>query len=389
MKNVYILAILIFLSSSCFAQRSTFNKGGIIVKNYYQEIPYESAGGYLFVFPEIQGIKQKFLVDTGAPAQISAELSKTLGLKTISTAGVTDASGNKSELEIVILPEIKLGGLSFNTFPALVSSSELYACMQLDGVIGSNILRNTIIQIDPIKHLIIFTDDDSKLNLTKEHVTAISFGEPQSYPYINTGFGGKAVQTVGLDTGSPYFIVMAESHAQKFLKNSTLEKIASGYGSNSRSLSGSQKPDSLYRVQIPALHIAGTEFTNIITETNKSSKTRIGTKLMLQGVTTLDFIHKRFYFDFKDTGEKPDSSLWPVKFNVSNQKLIIGGVWDNMKSQINLGDEVISIDDQPTDTITFCEWFNKKSAEVMSKKNMTIKVKDTAGAIKTIRLDRG
>ncbi|MHA4809069.1 retropepsin-like aspartic protease [Flavitalea flava] len=384
----YIFCLLwIFLSATlCGAQRITFNKGNTVSKNYYAEIPYEFMNGYLYVTAEINGVKRRFLFDTGAPVQITSELFKELQPDVVNTIEVNDVSGNKEHLDMVTLKEIKLQGLSFTGIPALVANSEIYACMHIEGIIGSNLLRNSIVRIEPGRHVIILTDDETKLPLNKKNAVPLVIGEPQSYPYFMMGITPKKSQLIGFDSGSPYFLVMAESHAKPFVKDNTFEKVSSGYGTSSRGLLGLQKKDSLYRLKLPSITIAGSVFTNLITETNKSNKTRLGTKILDHGIVTIDFINHFFYFEptteNNDLGEK----LWPLKPIVSDNKLIIGVVWEKLKGQVNAEDQILAMDDVTSENMDLCEWLNTRLEQMMNKQTTILTIKDKNGSIRKVEI---
>jgi predicted aspartyl protease len=367
----YTLVCILFLLSTavCTAQRVTFNKGGVDHKNYYEEIPYEFVNGYMFVTPEIKGIKRKFLFDTGAPVQITPELFNELKPEIINHTEITDATGGKTSLNIVSITAIKLNNLSFNGIPALVSGSNLYKCWYIDGVIGSNLLRGSIVQIIPAKHIIILTDDETKLTINKQMQAPLVTGEPQTYPFFIMGLTGKKTQVVGFDTGSPNFLRMTETHARRFKKDDAFEKISAGYGINHMSLLGPQTPDSLYRLKISSLSIAGSIFTNVITETNKANNTRIGTKLLDYGIVTIDFIHHFFYFE--PAGNNTDL----------NEK-----VWEKCKDQVKSGDQIMAIDDEPCETMDLCDWLNGRSNRMMDKQTATLTIKDEKGNIKKISI---
>jgi len=364
----------------------TFNKGGTNAKNYYEEISYQFINGYLFVTPEINGLKRKFLFDTGAPTQITPKLFNELKSAVINRTKITDISGNKDYLDIVDLKEIKLNNLAFMGVPALVSNSDIYTCMHIDGVIGSNLLRNSIVRIEPTKQVIILTDDATKLPLDKKKATSLVTGEPQSYPYLMMEVTGKQPQMIGFDSGSPYFLVMAETHAKRFIKDNTFETLSTGFGSSSRGLLGLQKEDSLYRLRLPSISIAKAVFTNVITETNKSNKTRVGAKLLNYGVVTMDFIHHLFYFEPINENNDLSEKLWPLKPVAVNNKLLVGVVWGEFKNEANPGDQIIAIDDEPCETMDLCEWLDGKSAVMMNKPTVVFSIKDAKGNIKKINL---
>lgn len=372
----------------CAAQRVTFNKGGTESKGYYEEIPYELVNGIMFLTPEINGIKRKFIFDTGAPLQITSELFNELKPEIINHTEITDATGKKASLNIVAIATLKLNDLSFTGVPALVSSSSLYTCWHIDGVIGSNLLRKSIVQIVPTRHIIILTDDETKLSINKKMQTPLVTGEPQSFPYFNMQVGGKKNQIVGFDTGSPYFLRMTMPDAKRLKNEDAFEKISTGYGINHMSLLGVPTPDSLQRLKISSLIIAGSTFTNAVTETSNSRNTRIGTKLLDYGIVTIDFIHHFFYFEPTALTIDLSEKFWSLKTIVANDKLVVGVVWEKLKDQAKSGDQIMAIDDESCQTIGLCDWLNGKVDKMLSKQTATLTIKDERGNIKKISITK-
>jgi hypothetical protein len=117
----------------------------------------------------------------------------------------------------------------------------------------------------------------------------------------------------------------------------------------------------LYHLRLPSISIAGSIFTNVITETNKSNKTRLCTKILNHGIVTIDFIHHLFYFEPTTESNDPGEKLWPLKPIVIDNKLIVGVVWEKMKGQVNSGDQIIAVDDEPRETMNWCDWLYGKS----------------------------
>jgi hypothetical protein len=388
MKIIVSCISALLITTFCFAQRVTFNKGGINTKNYYQEIPYEFTNGKIYLTPEVNGVKHRFLFDTGAPTQITTELFKELKPEVINTTDITDAAGNKTSLDIVSLKEFKLQALVFNDIPALVASSDLYKCLHIDGVIGSNILRNSIVQIIPGNHVIIITDDELKLKPTPKNQTPLITGEPQSYPFFMVQLSGKKVLKVGFDTGTYNFFRLSDKDAVKLEGSNVFEKLSSGYGASHRSLLGLQAPDSLFRLKMLPFTINSCVFDNVITETGKSNNSRIGIKLLDYGTVTLDFINHRFYFDPFRLGNDLRETLWPIKPVIDQNKLVVGVVWEKLKGQLNAGDQILAIDGTSCEMIDLCKWVNGTSEEVMKGTTATLKVRDNQGRVKEIKVSK-
>ncbi|NIG55035.1 retropepsin-like aspartic protease [Chitinophaga sp. Cy-1792] len=388
MRYTFSFIFLLVSATASFAQRVTFNKGGTSSKNYYEEISYEYTNGVMFVTPEINGIKRKFLFDTGAPLQITDELYNELKPEIINHTEITDATGNKDRLNIVAIANLKLNNLSFTGVPALVTGSSMYKCWQVDGVIGSNLLRNCIVQIIPAKHLIILTDDETKLSLNKKMQTTLETGEPQSYPFFMVQLTEKETLKIGFDTGMSDFLRLTAAHAKRLEKDGIIEKISSGYGINRMSLLGLAVPDSLFRMKVSRLGIAGCNFTNIIAETGNGRNTRVGSKLLDYGTVTIDFIHHYFYFepttDHTDRSEK----LLPLRPIIADNKLVAGMVWGTLKDEVKTGDQIMSIDGEPCETMDFCAWLNDKADWFMKKQTATLTIKEAQGNLKKISLSR-
>lgn len=384
----YTICCILFLLSTIlsFAQRVSFNKGGTDSKNYYEEIPYEFVNDLMFVTTEINGVKRKFLFDTGAPVQVTSELFEELKLEVINHTNVTDATGKKTSLDIVAIPELKLNNLSFTGTPALVSNSSLYKCLHIDGVIGSNLLRKSIVRIVPSKRVIILTDDETKVPIDKKMQARLVIGEPQSYPFFLMKITDKDVVSIGFDTGSRNFLRVTESFAKQFEKDNLFEKISSGYGSNHVGLFGLQTPDSLYRLKIPSLNIAGCTFTNVVSETAKSNNNRMGVKILDYGIVTIDFIHRFFYFEPNGSNTNLNEKLWPLKPMVADNKLIVGVVWGKLKDEIKSGDLIIAIDDVSCEAMNFCDWVDGKSDRMMDKETAILTIKDEKGIVKKISI---
>lgn len=155
------LLIALILNTSSYSQDFTFNQGGTGTKNYYVEIPYEISNGRIFVYPKIAGTKHKFIFDTGSTTTISNELAKSSQTSIITSGTNKDVNGISGRVDIVKIEEISFENLSFNNIPAIIFSPQLLTCLGVEGSVGSNLLRNSIVKIDNERHVIILTDQIS------------------------------------------------------------------------------------------------------------------------------------------------------------------------------------------------------------------------------------
>src|SRR5450432_2973834 len=150
----FFICFLFILSSGpgSSAQSVSLNLGGTSATNYYEELPYETVNGKIFVYVELAGKKYRFLFDTGAPVTVSTELATVLDAPLIHKEILTDAFGGKDSIFVVSLDSIRIGKLVFDHIPALDGIPGFYSCWNVSGVVGSNMLRNSIVHIDPARH---------------------------------------------------------------------------------------------------------------------------------------------------------------------------------------------------------------------------------------------
>jgi len=381
-----LLLVLLF-NLSGFAQANIgLNWGGTKAKDYYEEIPYESVNGKLFITVSFQHRKAKFLFDTGAPTQISPDLAEELNCNIIDKVNVTDANGSSDTIKIALLKEIGLNQVVFNDLHVLLTNPDMYKCWGAEGVVGSNMLHTSILHIDAAKHLLILTDDLDKLHLRKENaVSMISNKGPQSQPYLALKFNGKEVPLIGFDTGDSDFFIISKPYMSYLAQKNDFQKMATGYGSVGHSLFGLQKQDTTYRIKIPAIQLGNHTFTNVITESNNKSSTRLGSKILDYGNVTLDFKHHKFYFEADSTVLNLDEKRWPVALTAVDNKVAVVLVWDKPNVKLQPGEEVTAIDDTPYESFSFCQLLNSKPL-LFGKEKALLTVKNAQGVVRKVTI---
>lgn len=145
LRNLYLVLLCVFLLDCSSSKLSTlFNNGKLNRENFITQIPFTYKLGLMIVQVEIEGEQYNFMVDTGAPCVISEELEKKLGLKPILRDKVGDSQGNMQQQNFYKLPEIIFGDLKFTEIGVVAADlkkSKIIACLEVDGFIGSNLLR--------------------------------------------------------------------------------------------------------------------------------------------------------------------------------------------------------------------------------------------------------
>lgn len=393
MKRLLLLAFLL-LSSFLFAQkRFTLSQGKTAEKGYLTTIPYEEIKEKIIIDGIINGKTYKFMLDTGAPMVLFKKLSGDLKLLKVNDMLIEDQSNKKDTMDVAILPAIKIGDVTFNNVPALISDSPFIECFGIDGIIGSNVLRNSVVQFSSKSKTVTITDSPKRLNL-KSKASKMLLSE-QSNPYIwiehkNGELGGR--EQLLFDTGMDGFYDVSMPVYQKhFEKWNHLNVIAKSSGTYSMGIHGNADVNENYKFLLPEMTINGVNFKNITTETTYDKISRIGARLLKYGTVTVDYKNKKFYFEPFEEKKSFDllKKEWPFNATIIEGKLAIGILWDStLEKEIKLGDLIVQFGDTNFEKMTICELI-RTSLSNIEKDSETIILKDAAtGEIKKIEIQR-
>ncbi len=126
------------------------------------------------------------------------------------------------------------------------------------------------------------------------------------------------------------------------------------------------------------------------TNANERSS-RLGAKLFDYGKVTLDYKKGRFYFKPYKNAIKDKLSQKPLAMEptIENNEVVVGLIWDkNLKSKINVGDEILKIGDIDFQSMSFCEMVLQPK-KYKSENYIDVKLKDVkTGKIKEIKISR-
>jgi len=396
MKTFLQSCLILFLCNSLSAQLSplTANQGGASEKEYFSTLPYKELKGKMIVEAIINEKTYHFVLDTGAPMVISKKLSAELNLPAVARMEIIDQGGLKDSMQVVSLPRIRIGEINFNDTPALVSADPVFDCLGIDGLIGSNILRNSTVQFSSRTRSIIITNTPKLLHLKNKHASKMFLDPAQSNPFIwiNQRNGkAKAREQLLFDTGMDELYAVSIHNYKKFFEEIELfDVISKATGTFTMGVHGNATANENYRFLLPELSIGRTTLKNVTAETTYDHNSRIGAKLLEYGVVTVDYINKKFYLEPFDASGSYDlaEKSWPLSFIPSGDKMTVGIVWDEkLRETIKAGDEVLKINDTVYENKSFCELLLNGMHPELSE--ATIILKDAATrATKTLEIKK-
>lgn len=221
MKNIYLL-LLTFFSISQYAQT-------------VMSIPFTVEKNTIYIYAKInESDSLKFIFDTGADGSVINQLSLHKVKLHIDGKTTNIGSNGSNEVDHSSKNELKLGNLiQKDLFLTIIP----YETDSFDGVLGTDIMQNHIIEIDYHKQMLHFyAQNDNSINykgFTKMKMHSESF-----YPtFIKSALvidGKKYAGLFGLDTGADDALIITTPFAKKnkFINKMTKIGAASYQGSD-------------------------------------------------------------------------------------------------------------------------------------------------------------
>lgn len=358
----YLLFIL-FIPAIAFSQNKNFtlNKGEIIPKEYFEEIPFEFIKGQAIINVSINGELYRFSLDTGAPTSVSNELFDKLQLPVINKLNIIDANNENDSINVVVLKSLIFGDVEIEETAALVLSSDnlIFKCLNIDGNIGSNSLRNSIVQFCLPEKIVRLTNSKKKLDLKRVDSQKMMITSNQSSPLLWIRLEGnkKGRLLVLFDSGMEGLLDISLDNFKTLNQYDIFKDIKSSIGNNSISVFKSPNDTLHYKITVPRMNFGEMELRNVIATTTKSNNSRIGTKILEYAIVTLDYKKSRIYFT--PIGNKNHNAFektFPVQPNYKDGKFQVGFIWSPEKvPNISLGDRILFIDEMPCKEKSICE----------------------------------
>ncbi|MDR2955232.1 MAG: aspartyl protease family protein [Prevotella sp.] len=372
----------------------TLNLGGTKATDYTIKLSCDTVVPLLIVNAQIGGKTYRFLFDTGADTVITDRLVEETKPRLLDKVPVADADGNVDSLNIYSLSEITLDGIEFNDIPAIhLKESVIMKCLDLDGIIDCNLLRNSVVHFSSPDKVITIADSPEKIKVELSNPIEMLEISPQKLPIFKISFVDNNQKDDDLvlyfDSGMNELLHLS-LRSFYYLRDEGffVDNIKEGYGSETTTLFGGSQDTVQYKVQIPELEIGNSSIKDVSINTTTFPNSRIGATLLEYGFVTIDFKNGLFYFDpFSDQEQKPEKKKLTASLASSGDKYRIGIIWDKeLRTKISPGNHVLAVDGNSLEGLTECEVFMGKGLE--EKDSYIFTVKDKNGNIKDILVKR-
>lgn len=280
---------MLICSVSCFAQN--MNLGEMISSNVFYQISYSNYKKGVHEKVKLKNREHTFIFDTGAPLCISKEIQKQNAYPIIERVQVHDSNNQTDSSEIVLVDTISFGGIYFTNIPALVLDFKNSPIKDenVQGLLGSNVVRFLSIEFDLKRGLITFTDRLEKINVKGIKVRI----DNQSNVWLPILINQTQIDTANFDTGMDGFYHMNINEAKKLFSSSVFSKKKKS--KPDQGMFGSGKREEQLLVKAKSFIIAGTDLGKVHFNTTPA-KSRIGRKLLKYGVLTIDYLNSQLFF---------------------------------------------------------------------------------------------
>ncbi len=389
----------LFVANLYAQNKYTLNVGEIKQKKYHTTFDFENVKGKIIIDVKINNKIRKFILDTGAPTSISAEIKSEGKFKHIINSEVKDANGKSANIDAIQIPEFSINGLVFlNNYALQIEDTSFFKCFKVEGIIGSNSLRNSVVEFDFKAKKITISSNYKSFEYGKIKENELIFKDFQSTPILKVkmkmGYLNFSEEVV-FDSGDDSFYSISTNNLNQLLslinekkmpeelqntsQSDLLGIIASSNGSFSMSLFGNETENNHYKFKIQDFAFGTTNFDNIIATTTYGSNSRIGSEILNHGKLTLDYKKKKFYFQEYDNQNEINvnhkfKSIFP---SFENDKFIIGIIWDsNLKDKIKVGDEIVKINNIEFNKLTKCQIMRMSFDDFKDFDNLKIELKD-------------
>lgn len=299
MKKIWTTIVAICLSGWAFANDFTLNQGFVAAQTFYQELRYEKVNGLVVVPVTLNGKIRRFLLDTGAPTMIRKSIQKKAKFETLHTIAAFDINDQRRDATVVRLGHIALGSLELKDIPALLADDDntLFNFLDVDGIIGSNMLRDMVVKISAAHSTVTFTNAIQDLSLSHAFSQEMSIDKDlQSSPVLQVSLGEGITEELLFDTGFDGFYSLSSEKYQLFKDSEEITVLGTENRNGTWGMYGEPEAGEKHKLLIPRYIVGDFLFTNVIAFTSNGANSKLGAELLKTGDVTLDYIHQRFYF---------------------------------------------------------------------------------------------
>ena len=340
MKVIVLLVSILTLSQiSVFCQQSS--------RRVSDTIRYEFVEGKIIIPVIVNGLKVKYIVDTGGKTGTMRDIAVDMkALSTGTSTSVSDINRAGTNFQTGILqnvelsPNYKLSRLETMIFPMTGFFKELGVA----GILGGDAFAQSVITFDAREKIMVINYPYRPAGLKITEGVQMFPGK-EDHSIVDVDFGGVA-RRVLFDTGASDLLLLSSSDYEVLKDQVRNTKVAEAIGVNMVGISGVGQPVEIDKVVVDEMNFLDKKFVNVGSITINMGMSIVGVDILQYGKVVIDYMRNRFYFfpydeAIVDAGGAPKT--WNVGILPVKGHFEVTTVWDSLKDELAFGDEVVNI----------------------------------------------
>lgn len=372
-EKLLIILLIAFIDLSCNSNKAFYNLGEVVMDSEMEIINITMIGNRPFCKVILLDKTYNFLIDTGAPTAISEHVFNALSLKISHEGSMSDSQKNKRTEKFVILPELKLDNLVFKNIGSSILNFDIpeIKCLGFDGIIGSNLMAKLFWKFDYSNNKIIVTKNLDNFKVNDFDFSVRFKHKRQKTPFVKGKVGNKKISFM-LDTG--YFGNISVLNNYDYYKASSAEdKFITKSGSTSIGIYGGGSEKKAFTMKTN-LYLDKQLFENELIESESYSL--IGGKFLRDYEFVVDWVNLKIYFKRNNNTKIKNLKGFGFFYRFKNGKPIVSSKIESKDVPINLGDEILEINQinfTTLDSFDFCKYYLKEIIKEESEIYITVK----------------
>lgn len=315
------------------------------------EVPCTVEHGKYVVEVETPAGPRRFVFDTGAPRTcISRALCRELGIEAAGRREMGDFEGHRAEVGYATLPRLGLGQAGYREVAAYVlpDSSYVFRCLDLDGIVGGDLLRRWAVRISAADSTVTLASD-ARLLGADDRRRSMRFTWSGNRPMLRLWASDGAARTdtyAIFDSGSSGFFDCRDFELRALEARGILRGLrrAEGHMGNLGWTNRSEVREALVAV-IPRLELAGCALEGVPVEATYGRVGKLGLGLLRWGDVVVDYPRRRFYLLPRTPSPGPLPLTCPsVTAALDGGRLVVGQVWDEaLVGVVAPGDRIVRL----------------------------------------------
>jgi len=347
-KSIGYTFLVVILLAGCRGPSSVklFARGSAPTTLLNDSVAFTREARLIIVPVVINGRTYRFLFDTGAPMLVSTELAQELGLKKVARKNVRDSQNLKQKLDFVALPNLTIGNTLFTDLVAVASdltTAPAIGCMKIDGLIGANLMRLMIWNVDYQNQFLSFTNDFEGFKADTTALVLPFVTTASGSPKISLVVGSDSLKSVTFDTGSGGGLSYSKQSASKSILKKAPHR--SSYGYHSQGIFGATPDTLFYATQ--KLSIGDTSFPDFMSSVRgQMAKALLGTQFFEHFEMVLNWREKKVYLSPNAQQIQQQKTARCIHPYYVDGKIYVGNVLLNSAASnagIEVMDEIVSV----------------------------------------------